>query len=78
MDSGRGLGWDSRTAAMNGSLTREVDLGWRIVASTPRTIAKQEVYPIPPSVFTIIVRFFSLILGADLRTNLTLDVGEDD
>ena len=49
-------------------------------ANIPRTIASQKVYPIPPSVFTIsiFVQFFSLILRGDLRTNLNLDVREDD
>jgi hypothetical protein len=74
---GEGLGWIQGWRRGNESVTptREPDLP----RNTPRTIASQKVYPIPPSVFTIsiFVQFFSLILGADLRTHLTLDVGED-
>jgi hypothetical protein len=73
------LGWiqgDSREWEPTTN-TREPDLPRNIVASIPLTIANQEVFSIPPSVFTIIFQIFSLILGADLRT-LTMDVGEDD
>jgi hypothetical protein len=60
--------------------TREPNLPRNNVANIPRTIASQEVYPIPPPFFTIsiFVQFFSLILPGELRTSLTLDVREDD